>query len=360
MTQLKQIDCFSMNIKFWKVLAIWPSSNMHRFYKYYYKVFVAFFVFLCNFLFTINFYYLPRHLDLFVEEMIFYFTELAVTSKVLTFILMHDKIVMILNTLESKMFQPETEEGLKIIDDAKKFIVRYWKIVAVISVTSNLTHILSPFITHLFLPVKLNLPVCSYSFLSENTTQAFIYPLYWYQALSMHFHMLCNVNIDTFILGVLILAISQLDILDGKLRRVTEKELNTGERKVVGEVPTVVAVAYDEAMMKLKQSIVHFDELGKYIYLASTVAIFYIPGHLYVYHDHSNIGSMLSQLLSSAVYNCNWTAKSRYFKSSLRLFAERANKPLSITAGKMFPLSLTTFTSTLGKEKSEIKRKKAK
>ncbi|KAI8438279.1 hypothetical protein MSG28_010864, partial [Choristoneura fumiferana] len=68
----------------------------------------------------------------------------------------------------------------------------------------------------------------------------------------------------------------------------------------------------------------------------------------------------LSQLLSSAVYNCNWTAKSRYFKSSLRLFAERANKPLSITAGKMFPLSLTTFTSTLGKEKSEIKRKKAK
>lgn len=289
MNQLKQIDCFNINIKFWKVLAIWPSSDMHRFYKYYYKAFVAFFVFLCNFLFTINFYYLPRHLDLFVEEMIFYFTELAVTSKVLTFILMHDKIVMILNTLESKMFQPETEEGLKIIDEAKKFIVRYWKIVAVVSVTSNLTHILSPFITHLFLPVQLNLPVCSYSFLSENTTQAFIYPLYWYQALSMHFHMLCNVNIDTFILGVLILAISQLDILDNKLRRVTEKERHTGERVVVGEVSAAVAVEYDESMIKLKESMVHFDELGKYVAIYQSCYNFHsvLRRHRYLY-SHSD------------------------------------------------------------------------
>lgn len=285
MNQLKQIDCFNINIKFWKVLAIWPSSDMHRFYKYYYKAFVAFFVFLCNFLFTINFYYLPRHLDLFVEEMIFYFTELAVTSKVLTFILMHDKIVMILNTLESKMFQPETEEGLKIIDEAKKFIVRYWKIVAVVSVTSNLTHILSPFITHLFLPIQLNLPVCSYSFLSENTTQAFIYPLYWYQALSMHFHMLCNVNIDTFILGVLILAISQLDILDNKLGRVTEKERHTGERVVVGEVSAAVAVEYDESMIKLKESMVHFDELGKYVAIYLSCYNFHsvLRRHRYLY-----------------------------------------------------------------------------
>ncbi|KAI8438281.1 hypothetical protein MSG28_010864, partial [Choristoneura fumiferana] len=177
---------------------------------------------------------------------------------------------------------------------------------------------------------------------AENTTQAFIYPLYWYQALSMHFHMLCNVNIDTFILGVLILAISQLDILDGKLRRVTEKELNTGERKVVGEVPTVVAVAYDEAMMKLKQSIVHFDELGKFTLPAPWQYFIFLATYMFIM-----IIQILSQLLSSAVYNCNWTAKSRYFKSSLRLFAERANKPLSITAGKMFPLSLTTFTSII-------------
>ncbi|VVC91016.1 unnamed protein product [Leptidea sinapis] len=38
---------------------------------------------------------------------------------------------------------------------------------------------------------------------------------------------------------------------------------------------------------------------------------------------------------------------SRRFKGSLRLFVERANRPLSITGWKMFPLSLNTFSSIM-------------
>ncbi|KOB67927.1 Odorant receptor [Operophtera brumata] len=55
----------------------------------------------------------------------------------------------------------------------------------------------------------------------------------------------------------------------------------------------------------------------------------------------------LSRLLSAAIYNCDWIPRTRQFKSSLRLFVERANKPLSITGGKMFPISLETFTSVM-------------
>lgn len=75
------------------------------------------------------------------------------------------------------------------------------------------------------------------------------------------------------------------------------------------------------------------------------------------YNEHHNIHKKSSQfqsnkktsfqsnLLSIAVYNCDWTPRTRQFKSNLRLFVERANRPLSITGAKMFPLSLVTFTS---------------
>ncbi|XP_063548841.1 odorant receptor 30a-like isoform X3 [Cydia strobilella] len=175
MRPLRQIDCFKVNMKFWKLLAVWPPNDMQSYYRYYQMFFTAF-ILLNNLLATVNFIFLPRQLDMFIDEMIFYFSEIAVTSKFLTFLFMRKKILMILSMLESDMFQPESENGLKAIDKAKKFN---------------------------------------------------------------------------------------------------------------------------------------------------------------------------SQQLSQAVYDCDWTAKSRYFKSSLRLFVERANKPVSITAGKMFPLSLTTFTSIM-------------
>ncbi|XP_069362818.1 odorant receptor 4-like isoform X2 [Maniola hyperantus] len=54
-----------------------------------------------------------------------------------------------------------------------------------------------------------------------------------------------------------------------------------------------------------------------------------------------------SCLLSQAIYACDWTPQSRRFKSSMRLFVERANRPLSITGWKTFPLSMTTFTSIM-------------
>nr|AST36253.1 putative odorant receptor OR13 [Hedya nubiferana] len=379
MRPLRQIDCFKVNMKFWKLLAIWPCwTEMHPYYRYYVYFFISFFVILNNILVTVNFYYLPRQLDKFIEEMIFYFTELAVTSKVLTFLFMHEKIVKILNTLESDMFQPDSHTGLKIVEKAKKFNVRYWIIVAVVSATSHLTQILSPLLLHFFLHMKLDLPLCSYSFLSEDTKQYFIYPLYWYQAYSMHALVLYNINIDTFILGVLIFALAQLDVLDDKLRRVTDRQ------KVALTDGSIDVAPEDDSMMKLKDSIIHYDELGKFcdliqevfsttLFVQFSVASCIIcvvlfrftlpaPWQYFIF-----LGSYMfimiiqilvpcwfgtriqdkSQLLSEAVYSCDWSAKTRYFKSSLRLFVERANKPLSITAGKMFPLSLTTFTSII-------------
>ncbi|XP_047528194.1 odorant receptor 43a-like [Vanessa atalanta] len=369
MPLVKQTDCFIRNMKYWKFLGIYPLEIKWKFYNWYSKIFVFAFIILYDGLSTLNFYFLERNLDHFIEEMIFYFTELAVMSKVLTFMIMREKIEEILKTLDSETFQSINETETVFIKNAMKFNVKYWKIVALVSYFSNFVHVSSPFIAHLFLPVPLVLPVSSYSFLSENFTETFIYPVYFYQSIGIHMNMLYNVNIDTFFLGLMILVIAQLEILEQKLMTVTNKHdsnysisLNT----------------------HLNKSIIHFDEVAKFCDLIENVFSitlfvqfsmasciicvclfrFTLPSPFQYYMFLATymfvmmiqimvpcwFGTRIitkSRLLSEAIYICDWTPRCRRFKSSIRVFVERANRPLSITGWKMFPLSLSTFTSIM-------------
>lgn len=244
----KQIDCFEINWKFWKFLGIWSENKPHRYYKYYSKIFITFFVILYDVLYTINFYFVPRQLDLIIGEMLFYLTELSVLSKVFTFIIMRHKLKIIFEILESDAFQTDTEEELKILHRAKVFIKRYWKIVALVSITANLTHISSPLLKNLIFKVELVLPVCSYSFLSESFLKTFEYPLYFYQIVGIHFHMLYNLNIDTYFLGLMILIIAQLDILNVKFRNLKSGKDHT---------------QLNESIMGLNKNLDHYNEIER-------------------------------------------------------------------------------------------------
>lgn len=215
-----------------------------------------------NLLFSLNFYYLPRQLDIFIEETIFYFTEIAVMSKVLTFFFMHDKIVEIFIKLQSDIFQPTNEYGVKVIENAVKFNVRYRKILVVVCVISSVALLLTPIIAHLLMSVELVLPVCSYSFFSEEIKKKFIYPIYFYQCFGMLFHMLYNMNIDIFFLGVLIFTIAQLDILAEKLRNVTDEQRFEETDEINGNCRAIVNDD-KELISRLNKAIVHYDEVSK-------------------------------------------------------------------------------------------------
>lgn len=262
MAVINQTDCFNFNIKFWKFLGIWPANSFSRYYKYYSRGFVMTFQIFYNLLFTINFYYLPRHLDTFIEETIFYFTEIAVMSKVLTFYFMHDKIIEIFIKLQCDIFQPTTDNGMKVIENATKFIVRYRKIFTVVSFTSSVALLLTPIIAHLLMSVDLVLPICSYSFLSEEIKKNFIYPIYLYQSIGMLFHMLYNMNIDTFFLGVLIFIIAQLEILAEKLRNITD-ELHLKKTDETNRQCETIANDDKELIWRLNKAIIHYDEVSK-------------------------------------------------------------------------------------------------
>ncbi|XP_039757897.1 odorant receptor 46a-like [Pararge aegeria] len=379
---LKPTDCFNKNLKFWKLLGIYPFKVNWKFYEIYSIIFVFLFIFLYDGLITITFFYLPRDLDHFVDEMIFYFTVLAVMSKVVTYMLAKEKMCKIFEILDSETFQPESKKGLQIITKAKKFNVKYWKIVASVSYYSNLVHILTPFIAHIFSSVPLLLNLSNYSFLSDDFIEKYIYPIYFYQGIGMHINMLYNLNIDTFFLGLMVFAIAQLELLEDKLITITdESNAKTHEHKL-----NSTKSATDDTILitKLNKAIIHYYCVDKFCSLIEQVFSvtlfvqfsmasciicvclfrFTLPATAEYYMFLASYISIMivqimvpcwfgtrimdkSSLLSQAIYTCDWTARSRRFKSSLKLFVERANRPLSITGWKMFPLSLNTFTSIM-------------
>ncbi|XP_072945450.1 odorant receptor 59a-like [Epargyreus clarus] len=375
----KQIDCFSYNLKFWKYLGICPFSIKSPLYKYYSIIFIIFYTITYDVLCAINLYFIPRHIDDFIEELIFFFTEIAEMSKVLTFFFMSGKIKDILNTLESDMFQPETAKGINIIERAKTFNIRYWKIVGAVSTTSYLVHVMSPFLAHLILKVKLILPICSFSFLSDSVKEKFIYPLFFYQCSGMHFVMLYNVNIDTFFLGLMIFLIAQLEILGEKFtvvadcNEILENRSQTDPQRIDMEL-----------IKKLNKAFIHYDEVRKFCNLIQevfSVTLFVqfsmasciiciclvrftmpAPWQYYIFLTTYMFIMIIqimvpcffgarimdkSCLLSQAIYTCDWIPRSKQFKSSMRFFVEHANQPLTIIGWKMFPLSLITFTSIM-------------
>ncbi|XP_032529094.2 odorant receptor 46a-like [Danaus plexippus] len=373
---LQQTDCFNNNLKFWMFLGIYPLEINFKLYKFYSKIFVFLFIFLYNCLLTINLYFLPSDLNVIIEDLVLYFTCLSIMSKVLTYFIRKESIRDILRFLDGDKFQPKNEKEMQIINAAKKFNEKYWKVVAILSYSSNITHVSTPIILHLIDSVPVVFPVSGYFFLSEDRRRENLYYIYLFQAVGIHFNMLYNINIDSFFIGLLILAIAQIDILDEKLKNIATN---------IWDADGMVNRDIDEiCIRKLNDCILHYNNISKFCLLVEEVfsvtlfvqfsmSSFVICVCLYRLTQPAPLpyylflGSYLfimiiqifvpcffgarimdkSSQLSHAVYSCDWTPRSRRFKSSMRLFVERSLRPHSITGGKIFPLSLVTFTSIM-------------
>nr|ALM26245.1 odorant receptor 62 [Athetis dissimilis] len=376
----KQIDCFKIHLTILRILGVWPEENPSLCYIYLSGIFVFIFTVLYVVIYTMNFYFLPQQLEIFAEELIFYFTNVGALSKALAFIFLRDKVKKMLDMLESEVFQSDNPEELKLIEKAKEKSMFYWKITAGLSVSANTVNVFLPFVVHLIFDVKLEFPVCRYSFIPEQYEAIFLYPAYLYQSIGITSHMLYNVNIDTFLLGVMFLAMAQLDILDRKLRKVTDVCVN------VNAPPGSVDRAIDDqnAVLEIIKCIKHYDAVSVYCKLiqdafseilfvlfssgsckicmclfrftmpAETQYFVFLTLYIVVMTLQVMVpcwfGSRLmekSSQITFAVYDCDWTPRCRRFKSNLRLLVERANKPIIIKGGKMFLLSLATFTAIM-------------
>nr|QNH68042.1 odorant receptor 17 [Apriona germarii] len=66
---------------------------------------------------------------------------------------------------------------------------------------------------------------------------------------------------------------------------------------------------------------------------------------MYCWFGHNMIAS--SDNINDAIYMSNWYEAEHSLKKSIMIFMEKCKKPVVLTAGKIFPLSLVTFTSII-------------
>nr|XP_021200412.2 odorant receptor 2a [Helicoverpa armigera] len=376
----QQIDCFDTHLKILRILGVWPHDNPSIYYIYFSRIFVFIFTVLYVVIYTMNFYFLPQQLEVFADELIFYFTNVGALSKALAFIFLRDKVKKMLFMLESEIFQSDDPEEIKLIKEGKEKSNFYWKITAGLSVSANTVNVCLPLLVHIIFSVELEFPVCRYSFIPEKYEAMFAYPAYFYQSIGITTHMLYNVNIDTFLLGVMFLAMTQLDILDRKLRKVTDVCINPDAAR--GSVDKFIDD--QNAVLEIIKCIKHYDAICEYCKLiqdafSEILFVLFSSGSckicmclfrftmpattgyfvfltLYVTVMTLQVmvpcwfGSRLmdkSSQITIAAYDCDWTPRCRRFKSNLRLLVERANRPITIIGGKMFLLSLGTFTAIM-------------
>lgn len=256
MERAQQIDCFKSNFKILQYLAVWPefgrNKKYYKYYSYFTYIFITIFVFLYNVLFTISFLCAPYNIGIFISEGIFYFTEIAVISKVLTMIVKRNKVLLICNMLESDRFQPKTDSGKHILAQGKRFNNIYYNIIAITSFFSFSASALQYLLPHIFFSTELKMLVSNYYFLNEETKIKYAYYICAYQDFGIFTHMLYNVNIDTLITGLTTYANVQLDILKDKISKL--KASNADEKSKNNSLE----------VYELKECIIHYMEIEKY------------------------------------------------------------------------------------------------
>nr|QZH55134.1 odorant receptor 38 [Achelura yunnanensis] len=368
----KSVNMFKLNKLAWKLFGIWPESSCSKLYS---SIFLFLTLVLYNTLLTINLFFTPLQLDLLIREVIFSFTELAVTFKMLMILTKKEEIIAVFKIFDSQTFEAEDKHCKDIIDKHIKYFKIYWNTNAILSNFSYSAQVFFPLLTNFISGSIVELPICSYYFLNDEYKSKYFGVWYFYQSFGMYGHMMYNVTTDSFVAGTITMLIAQTKVLNYKLRNlkvdkkhslkethVQDKILITRLKKylkhydVIMECHTKVQVILNLAMFMqfaVTSAIICVTLCG--LYLGPTTETFmflvtyliviglqiFIPAWLGTQYSHE------CNKLSVAAYSCDWIPRSEGFKRSLKVFVEKTNATVVLKGLKMFPLSLGTFVSIM-------------
>nr|AST36252.1 putative odorant receptor OR12 [Hedya nubiferana] len=371
---LKQSDSFNQNRLVWTIFGLWPGKIPYKYYKYFSCTYLIITLVAYNILLTLNLYYTPRKIDFLIREVIFSFTEIAVASKVSMVLFNRKKLDAIFGLLDCDEFQGSNEIGKEIVQKHNKYYKTYLMIYTVLSNFTYLSQVLFPVIGFIIFGNTLDLPICKYYFLSDETRNDYFTLIFIYQSFGMYGHMMYNVNIDTMIAGFMVLAIGQVKVLCHDLENLKTEKSHRGDdgmldfkqqqklRKILNHY--ALLLEYCEAFQEVISGtmFVQFG-IGSGIIcvimcgllLPSTVETFmfmvgyFVAMNLQIFVP-AWLGTQLSyesQELMVAAYKSEWLPRSERYKTSIKLFVERAKHPVVITGLKIFPLSLATYISIM-------------
>nr|AXF48814.1 odorant receptors OR78 [Lobesia botrana] len=370
----KQSDSFNQNRLVWTIFGLWPGKMPYKYYKYFSYSYLIITLLAYNTLLNLNLYYTPRKIDLLVKEIIFSFTEIAVMSKVFMVVFKRKKLVAIFDLLDCEEFKGTDDAGREIVERHNKYYKMYLLSNTTLSNFTYLSQVLFPVIGFLIFNNDLDLPICKYYFLSDETKNYYFAWIFVYQSFGMYGHMMYNVNIDTLIAGFMILAVGQVRLLHHELENLKTEKSDTGSeetleyrqrhkfRKIVNHYALFLQYCKDFQEIISGTMFVQYG-IGAGIIcvimvgllLPSTVETFmFMVGYFMAMNLQILVPAWLgtqlsyeSQELMVAAYTSEWLPRSEWYKKNFKLFVERAKHPVVITGLKIFPLSLATYISIM-------------
>ncbi|XP_068626430.1 odorant receptor 2a-like [Battus philenor] len=250
-----------------------------------------------------------------------------------------------------------------------------WKMYAVLCNLSYVFEIIVPLISHIVWGTSLNLPISNYHFLSDEIRDRYFYFWFTYQAFGMYGHMSYNINIDSFIAGLILCIILRVNILKSNLQNLDSKFTSVQKqlpfKKFSEDSKLKQHLRNYDIILRLSSKVQKIISVPAFVQFGVTTAIICValcglltPSasnfHLflvtYILSMTSRIfvpawlGAKLtqqSQALVFAAYSSEWIERSENFKQNLRLFMTRACNPIIFYGIKICPVSLTTFTSIM-------------
>lgn len=370
-----QSKMFDQTLIALKIFGVWKGRTPSKYYKYYTLVFLFFSWGFYNFLLTINLVYTPRSLELFLRELMFYFTEMPVTSKFLTVLLLRDEILEIFNFIDCDEFVGDYENKDGMLYKTNMGYRLVWKLYFVLSHVAFTCDIILPIVFDVIRGDKSELPICKYYFLSEEDRDSHFMYLFLYQSIGMYGHMFYNLNVDSFSAGLLAVAIVQMKILNKNFRNL---KLSAEERKLPLEIQDKIQIIRINKLLRHYEVILNYCDAIQNVFSATfffqfsfgamttcvTMCSLLMPAtmeyriflviYLLSMAGQILVPSLLGTLLThesaelvTAAYNTEWIGRSESFKKSLMLFRQRAATPITITGLKMFPLSLVSFIAIM-------------
>ncbi|XP_047023243.1 odorant receptor 59a-like [Helicoverpa zea] len=340
-----------------KIFGVWEGRTPSKYYKTFSFLFLFVSWFFYNFLLTLNLVYTPRSVELFLREVIFYFTEITVTSKFLTVLLLRDKILEAFSVIDSDEFVGDYENKDGILYRTNKGYSFCWKVYNVLALIAYTCDIIMPVVIDLIRGTKSVLPICNYYFLSEDFRDSHFVILYLYQSIGMYGHMMYNLNMDSLAWGLLAVGIAQIKVLN---KNFTDLKLSAEESKLPLEIQDNVQKTRLFKLLRHYEAILNFGALTTCVIMCSllmpgtmvyriflVIYLLAMAGQIAVPGFFGTLLTHESEELVTAAYNCEWIERSQSFKRTLILFRERAGTPIIISGMKMFPLSLVTFVAIM-------------
>lgn len=217
MTPRRQSDIFKSILTLWRFYCIWFGRNPTNKHKYYSYFTLLINLILFDSIFTVSLWFSPRQVKYIIPELIFYFTEIAIVSKVFMVVIMREKILEAFNIMDEKDLDGDDEASKEIIERDHANFNTFLKIFIVLSQLAYFSLVFLPLMLHFAIGMELKLPISQYYFLTDEVRESnFIY-FYIYQNFA-YSHMMYTVTVDLFVAGLLLTGVTQLRVLNHKLK----------------------------------------------------------------------------------------------------------------------------------------------